>query len=88
MHRKPLDPTSSVMSDIGKVGARADMPEELVRLNLPRGSIDNVCLKGHSQLHQVDGPCVPENYVWALVSDGDVLGEVVLASKVSCDLHS
>ena len=83
MHRKPLDPTSGVMMLV-----RAGIPEGLVPLNLPHGSIGDVSLEGHGQLHQVDGPSVSENRVSALVSDGDVLREVVLALKVSCDLHS
>ena len=66
-------------SHVGEVGVGAGIPAGLVPLNLPRGSIGDVCLKGHSQLHQVDGPVVPKNYVWVLVNDGDVLGEVVLA---------
>ena len=88
LHAQKTSRPNLQCNDVGEVGARAGTPEGLVPLNLPHGSIGDVCLKGHSQLYQVDGPVVPENYVWALVSDGDVLREVVLALKVSCDLHS
>ena len=56
-------------------------------LDLPLGSVRDAGLEWHSQLHQVDSGGAPDDNVWALVGDGNVLGEVVLAWKVSCDLH-
>ena len=71
----------------GAVGVRAGNME-IVLLDLPLGSIGDVCLEWRSQFDQVDSAGAPNNNVWALVSGGNVLGEVVPTWKVSCDLHS
>ena len=69
------------------MGARTGIPEDLIPLDLPLGGICNVGLKRHSQFYQVDGGGTPDNNVRALVGGGNVLGEVVLAWKVSRDVH-
>ena len=69
------------------MGARTGIPEDLLPLDLPLGSICNVGFKWHSQFYQVDGGGTPDNDVWALVGGGNVLGEVVLAWKVGRDVH-
>ena len=66
---------------------RAGNAEVVIPLDLPFGSIGDVCLEWHGQFDQVDGGGAPNNNVWALVSGDNVLGEVVLTWKVSCDLH-
>ena len=70
------------------MSVRAGNVEVVIPLDLPLGSIRDVCLEWHNQFDQVDGGGAPNNSVWALVSSGNVLGEVVLTWKVSCDLHS
>ena len=72
----------------GAVSVRAGNAEVVVPLDLPLGSIGDVCLKWHSQFDQVDGGGAPNNNVWKLVSGDNVLEEVVLTWKVSCDLQS
>ena len=69
------------------VGVRTGISEVLVPLDLPLGSNGDIGLERHSQLHQVDGGGTPDDNVWALVGGGNVLGEVVLAWKVSCNLQ-
>ena len=73
--------------DVGVVGVRTGIFEVLVPLDLPLGSNGYIGLEWHSQLHQVDGGGAPDDNVWALVGGGNVLGEVVLAWKVSCNLQ-
>ena len=46
-------------------------------LDLPLGRVRDAGLEWHSQLHQVDSRGAPDDNVWALVGDGNVLGEVV-----------
>ena len=69
------------------MGARTGISEDLIPLDLPLGSILDVSLERHSQLHQVDSGGAPDDDVRALVGGGNVLGEVVLAWKVSRDVH-
>ena len=71
---------------VGVMGAGTGVSEGLIPLDLPLCSVGNVSLKWYSQLHQVDGGGTPDDKVWALVSS-NVLEEVILAWKVSCDLH-
>ena len=63
-------------SHVGEVGAGAGILEGFVPLNLPCSSIGDFCLKGHSQLHQVDGPVVPESYVWCWSMMAMLLGKL------------
>ena len=69
------------------MGARTGFAEGLILLALPLSSIRDVGLEWHSQLHEVDSGGAPDDNVRALVGNGNVLGEVVLAWKVSRDLH-
>ena len=67
--------------------ARTGIHEDLIPLDLTLGIILDVGLERHSQLHQVDGGGAPDDNVRALVGGSNVLGEVVLAWKVSRDVH-
>ena len=62
--------------DGGAVGVRAGNTEVVVPLDLPLGSIVDVCLEWHGLLDQVDGGGAPNNNVWVLVSGGNVLGKL------------
>ena len=70
------------------MSVRAGNAEVIAPLDLPLGSIGDVCLEWHGQFDQVDGGGAPNNNVWAMVGGDNVLGEVVLTWKASCDLHS
>ena len=59
-----------------------------IPLDLPLGSIGDVCLEWHGQFDQVDGGSAPNNNVWALVSGDNVLGEVLLTWNFHSPLHS
>ena len=82
-----IDLGASRLGKYGACGVRTGISEVLVPLDLPLGSNGDIGLERHSQLHQVDGGGTPDDNVWALVGGGNVLGEVVLAWKVSCNLQ-
>ena len=65
------------------MGVRAGNTEIVVPLDLPLRSIGDVCLEWRGQFDQVDSAGAPNNNVWALVSGGNVLGEVVPTWKVA-----
>ena len=87
LHAKEASRPDLQCDNVGVVGVRTGIPEVLVLLDLPLGSNGDIGLEWHSQLHQVDGGGTPDDNVWALVGGGNVLGEVVLAWKVSCNLQ-
>ena len=72
----------------GAVSVRAGITEVDVLLDPPLYNIGDVSLKWQGQFDQVDDGGAPNNNVCALVSGGNVLGEVVLTWKVGSDLHS
>ena len=78
---------ANLQCDVGAVGVRTGISEVLVPLDLPLSSNGDIGLERHSQLHQVDGGGTPDDDVWALIGGGNVLREVVLAWKVSCNLQ-
>ena len=87
LHAKEASRADLQCDDVGVVGVRTGIAEVLVLLDLPLHSIGDVGLEWHSQLHQVDCGGAPDDNVWALVGGGNVLGEVVLAWRVNCDLQ-
>ena len=87
LHAKEASRTDLQCDDVGVVGVGTGISEVLVPLDLPLGSNGDIGLERHSQLHQVDGGGTPDDNVWALVGGGNVLGEVVLTRKVSCNLQ-
>ena len=87
LHAKEASRADLQCDDVGVVGVRRGISEVLVPLDLPLGSNGDIGLERHSQLHQVDGGGTPDDNVWVLVGGGNVLGEVVLAWKVSCNLQ-
>ena len=78
---------ANLQCDGGVAGTRTGITEGLVPLGLPLGSVGDVGLELHGHLQQVDGACAPDVSVRALVGDGNVLWEVVLAWKVGHSLR-